>query len=226
MAFTGFPVETIHFLLDLQQNNSRTWFNENRSRYENHLKEPAMQFIGTMGTTLSKIRPDIHIIPKVDGGLFRLNRDTRFGRDKTPYKTNIGILLWEGNRKRMENTGFYFHLEPEKLLLGSGLYMMPPTLMKPFRDAIASESQDSELLNIIEKLEASGYVVGTEHYKRVPTGYDPECPANRFLRFNGLSAIIEMPVPPEVHTPDIIPLCMKHYLAMIPLHKWLLRALP
>jgi len=226
MAFTGFPVETMHFLLDLQNNNSRSWFDENRSRYEDYLKEPAMQFIGAIGSALSETRPEINAIPKVDGGLFRLNRDTRFSRDKTPYKTHIGILLWEGTRKKLENSGFYFHLEPERLLLGTGIYMMPRTLMKPFRDAVAAETRNGKLMKIVKKLETSGYKVGTEHYKRIPTGYDPECPANRFLRFNGLSTIIEMPVPPEIHTPDIIPLCMEHFLAMMPLHQWLLSALP
>lgn len=76
-----------------------------------------------MGDKLKAISPGIHAIPKVNQSLFRLNRDTRFSKDKTPYKTNLGIWFWEGERKRMECSGFYFYLGEGNLMLGTGIHV-------------------------------------------------------------------------------------------------------
>ena len=224
--FQGFLPETLDFMSKLTTHNNREWFDRHRSAYEVDFKEPAFSFISEMGSLLAEVRPEIQAQPRIDGSLFRLNRDVRFSPNKAPYKTHMGILLWEGSRKRMENSGFYFHLEPEKLLLGAGLYMMPRHMIKPFRDAVASDDLGKKLLNVVNQLEATGYTIGTEHYKRTPRDYDPDCPGARFLRFNGLSAIIDMPVPDAVFTRDILQLALSHFQVMTPLHEWLLKAMP
>lgn len=225
MSFNGFPIATIEFLLELADNNNREWFHENKKRYEKELKEPAFKFIETMGEVLSKERPNIQAIPKVNKSFFRLNRDTRFSKNKDPYKTHIGILMWEGNRKRMENSGFYFHVEPEKLLLGAGLYQIPKDLLKPFREAVASDQHSAKLLEIVKDLEKKGYAVGTEYYKKVPKGFDKDHKMEKYLRFNGLSVIAEFDLPKEIHSSEIIDISLEHYKNMMPLHKWLVDAL-
>ncbi len=224
-AFQGFTGDTLQFFAELMANNNKAWFERNRNRYESQVKTPALEFISDMGEALGRIRPNIEAQPRVNGSLFRLNRDVRFSPDKSPYKTHIGILLWEGSRKRMENSGFYFHLEPDRILIGAGLYVMPGYLLKSFRDAVSSPKLGVRLVKLVEQLEEDGYIVGTEHYKRTPRDYDPQIAAARFLRFNGLSAIIEMPVPDLVFTADIIPFVLSHFKAMMPLHLWLLEAL-
>jgi len=80
-----------------------------------------------MGEKLRPLCPGINAIPKVNKSLFRINRDTRFAKDKSPYKTNLGILFWEGQGKRMESSGFYFHLEENLLMIGCGMYKFPKT---------------------------------------------------------------------------------------------------
>ncbi len=224
-VFTGFTEDTLRFFSELSRNNNRLWFEKHRDRYESQVKTPSLAFISDMGEALAGLRPDIQAQPRVNGSLFRLNRDVRFSPDKSPYKTHIGILLWEGTRKRMENSGFYFHLEPDRLLIGAGLYIMPGHLMNPFRDAVSSPRLGPRLVKLVKHLEEDGYTVGTEHYKRTPRDYDPQIAAARFLRFNGLSAIIEMPVPDMVFRSEIIPFALSHFEAMMPLHLWLLEAL-
>jgi uncharacterized protein (TIGR02453 family) len=82
------------------------------------VKGPSGAFVVSMGAKLKAISPAIKAIPKVNQSLFRVNRDTRFSADKSPYKTNLGIWFWEGEKKRMECPGFYFHLDTENLMLG------------------------------------------------------------------------------------------------------------
>ena len=81
---------------------------------------PARLFVGEMGARLKKLSPGVQADPRVDKSIFRIFRDTRFSRDKTPYKTHLGIWFWEGDGPRMECSGFYFHLDPPKLMNGSG----------------------------------------------------------------------------------------------------------
>jgi uncharacterized protein (TIGR02453 family) len=107
--FRGYPRELITFFDQLKRNNTKEWFTEHKKDYEAYVKQPSEGFVLAMGAKLKAISPGIHAIPKVNQSLFRLNRDTRFSKDKTPYKTNLGIWFWEGGRKRMECSGFYFH---------------------------------------------------------------------------------------------------------------------
>lgn len=225
MTFQGFPRGTIEFLLELADNNNRSWFEENRKRYEKDVKAPAFACIESLGAALARVRPDIQAIPKVNGSLFRLNRDTRFAKNKDPYKTHIGILLWEGNRKRMENSGFYFHVEPGLFLLGAGLYMLPRELFQPYREAVDSGKLGPRLAEISEQLETAGYEVGTEQYKRVPKGFPADHPRARFLKFNGLAAMVQMDLPEEIHGPEIIDMAVHHFMEMVPIHQWILDAL-
>ena len=92
MPFKGFDPSILGFLDELAQNNERDWFIENKDRYERLVREPALDFIVAMGPLLDRIAPEFEAVAKKMGGsLMRVFRDTRFGRDKTPYKTNVGI---------------------------------------------------------------------------------------------------------------------------------------
>ncbi|NNL65898.1 MAG: TIGR02453 family protein, partial [Myxococcales bacterium] len=101
------------FLRELQKNNRREWFEANKSRYEDHLKDPALTFISEIGPRLAKVSPHFNAIPKATGGsLFRIYRDTRFSKDKTPYKTHLGIQFRHKQAKDVHAQGFYLHVEP------------------------------------------------------------------------------------------------------------------
>ena len=112
-SFPGFSKESVQFYKSLSKNNDKRWFEEHKADYEQFVLAPAREFVVVLGEKLRKIAPQIHAEPKINQSIFRIYRDTRFSRDKSPYKTNLGIWLWEGVGKRMECSGFYFPFCPD-----------------------------------------------------------------------------------------------------------------
>jgi uncharacterized protein (TIGR02453 family) len=94
---------------------------------------PARSFVTAMGEKLRKIAPGIVADPRVNKSIFRIYRDTRFSKEKTPFKTNLGIWFWEGDLPRMESFGFYFHVEGKKMMLAAGVYMFQKEQLEAFR---------------------------------------------------------------------------------------------
>ena len=108
--FQGFTRETVRFFVDLKTNNNKQWFEQHRMTYETQVLEPAKAFVRAMAPRLKTISQNIIAVPKINKSLFRINRDTRFSLDPSPYKTNLGIYFWEGGPSRLECSGFYFHV--------------------------------------------------------------------------------------------------------------------
>ena len=100
------------FFVDLRQNNTRDWFKDNKQRYESIVKEPLLQFITDFRVPLAIISPHFSAIPRVGGSLFRIYRDTRFSKDKSPYKTAAGVHFRHEAGKSVHAPGFYLHLAP------------------------------------------------------------------------------------------------------------------
>jgi hypothetical protein len=97
-AFPGFARELIEFLSALERNNDKAWFDRNRKTYERLLLEPAKRLVAAMQPALATISPDLRAEPKVGGSILRIARDVRFRQDKTPYKTTLDMMFWEGHR--------------------------------------------------------------------------------------------------------------------------------
>lgn len=220
--FTGFSEATSDFFEQLVLNNNKTWFDDNRKQYDEHVLGPARAFIIALGGELIKHCPRINAIPMVNKSLFRLNRDTRFSKDKTPYKTHLGIWLWEGDAPRMECPGFYFHLEPPHLMLGGGLHMFAKHHLAAYRELAVHKTWGSKLAAVVKQTEDSGLEVHGQHYKRVPRGYDKEHPNAELLKHNGLSAMYKDLIPAEFSSADLVGYCMEYYQKMLPIHMWLL----
>jgi uncharacterized protein (TIGR02453 family) len=229
-SFSGFPKRTVTFLRALAAHNDREWFAAHKDEYEAAVMEPARAFVLAMGERLRRLTPGIKAEPRqsgagrprTDGSLFRLYRDTRFSADKSPFKTNLGILFWEGSGSRMENPGYYFHLEPPTLMLGGGLYIIPRPLLERYRRAVADPEYGPELAAIVRKLlSRPGFTIGGEHFKRVPAGYDPDPAAAGLLRHSGLYAGYEIPIPAELHSTALVDYCFDRFKPMEPLHRWL-----
>lgn len=222
IKFQGFSHETVKFFSDLKKNNTKKWFEAHKKDYETFVMQPARAFVMTMGERLRDQIPDIVAVPKINKSLFRINRDTRFSPDKSPYKTNIGIFFWEGNRPRMECPGFYFHLEPSLVILGAGLYMFPKYLFDTYRNSVMSAKHGRELAEILAKIEKNKeYRIGGEHYKRIPAGFDASHPNAGLLLHNGLHVGVESPIPEEVYSEKLVAYCWKRFQPLIPLHSWL-----
>ncbi len=223
-AFKGFTKETVRFFNALRRNNDRAWFAAHRETYDREVMEPAKAFVMAMGERLRAVVPRINAVPLVNKSIFRINRDTRFSLDPSPYKTNLGLYFWEGTRSRMECPGFYFHLEPPDLFVGGGMYMFPDSFLPKFRRAVVDPKLGRELTKIVTDLRAvPGCEVGGSHYKRVPAGYDPKHPNAELLKHNGLYVGCEDKVPAELFSARLVDYCFERYEPVVPLHRWLMK---
>jgi uncharacterized protein (TIGR02453 family) len=228
--FEGFPRQAPGFLKQLAKNNNRKWFDAHRGRYEAWILEPSRAFVVAMGEKLTRIAPDIEADPRVNGSLFRISRDTRFARDKSPYKTNVGIYFWEGSGKRMECPGFYFHLEPDSLMVGAGIYRFPRGKLEAYRKAAVDKELGHELRAAVNKVGKTsfgrtGCRMPAPHYKRVPAGYDPDHFNAELLKYRGLYAGYEDRVPAELHGARLVDYCFERFRKLEPIHRWLVKAL-
>ncbi|MEM8947140.1 MAG: DUF2461 domain-containing protein [Planctomycetota bacterium] len=141
--FSGFPLGLLHFLNDLSKHNKRDWFQANKSRYESELLEPSLAFIEAMAGPLEKISPHFQAVPKkVGGSLMRIYRDVRFSKDKRPYKTNVGIQFRHAAGKDVHAPGFYFHIDPDEVFLGAGIWHPDSKTLGKLRKAIDKKSTD------------------------------------------------------------------------------------
>lgn len=171
--FSGFGQETTNFLAELAANNNREWFGDNKHRYESCVVDPAFDFILQMGEEISSISTHFEAIPKKQGGsLMRVYRDTRFGKDKTPYKTNIGIQFRHEAGKDVHAPGFYVHIEPDNIFVGLGMWRPEPGALRAIRERIA-ERPDEWLKITGAKGFKSRFALGGESLKRPPKGFDP-----------------------------------------------------
>jgi uncharacterized protein (TIGR02453 family) len=223
-AFSGFTKETVRFYTALRKNNNRAWFEANRETYERHVMTPAKLFVTAMGERLKTVIPGIVAVPKVNKSIFRINRDTRFSLDPSPYKTNLGLYFWDGARSRMESAGYYVGLEPPDIMLGGGMYVIPDNLLGRYRKAVVDPRRGTEIAKIVAALRAiPGCTVEGSHYKRVPAGFDPGHPNAELLKHKGLYASFEMKVPDAFFSAGFVEYCHERFAPVAPLHRWLMK---
>lgn len=221
-VFIGFTKETIKFFDNLSKNNNKAWFEKNKKDYQQFVKEPSTNFIMDMGDYLRELVPEINAIPKVNKSIFRINRDVRFSKDKSPYKTHLALWFWEGDGKRMESSGFYFHLEAEKLMLGVGVYQFPRHLLDTYRQSVIHKKYGKGLDEAITKVSSlKNYFVGGRHYKKIPRGYDKEHPLAEYLLFNGLHAGYTTTIPEEFYSNKLLDYAFNIFKKLSPIHYWL-----
>ncbi len=185
-----FSRDTLTFLNELARNNNRDWFNENKQRYEDEVRGPALDFIRLMDERLDEISPYfLAVAKKVGGSLMRPYRDTRFSRDKTPYKLNVGIQFRHELGKDVHAPGFYVHIEPEESFLGVGIWRPDSPTLGKIRDAIVQ--QPSQWLDVRDyEPFAEMYALSGDALKTWPRGYDRDHPLIADLRrkdFIGIS---------------------------------------
>lgn len=224
-ALKDFPKKTAAYLNKLSKNNNRKWFEANRDNYNSEFLEPCIQFVVEMGDRLQDIDPDIVAIPKVDKSIFRLHRDVRFSKDKTPYKTNAGLYFWNGKMKKMDASGFYFHLEPKHFGVGLGIYMFPPHLLKKYRDVVSKAASVKELHQIVRTLEKKGFTIGGKKFKKTPKGYDPKTLYPGYLLYEGIYTWYESDDLKKIDGGKAVTIVFKIFKDMLPLHKWLVKNL-
>lgn len=216
----NFPFTVVQFLKELKNNNNKIWFENNREKFNELLLAPALQFVVDLGEELKKISPEINAVPKIDKSIFRLHRDVRFSKDKSPFKTNLGLYFWEGKRKRMECSGFYFHAEPGLYFMGTGMYMFDKELTAKYRAAVYNPDKGKKLRDIIKKIEKK-YEVKGEKLKKVPRGFDPEYPYADLLKHDSLYTLYESKNMDDLYNGDAVKIAAKFFNETVALHNWL-----
>src|SRR5215212_12031343 len=135
----SFSAALFTFLRELKANNRRDWFQANKARYEEDVKEPALAFIEDIGHRLPEVAP--HLVADTKS-LFRIHRDTRFAKDKTPYKTHVGIYFRHARAAEADTPGLYLHLEPGHVFLGAGIWHPGSPGLKRIRDALVARPDE------------------------------------------------------------------------------------
>ena len=138
-----FTSATYAFLRDLSANNDREWFAANKGRYVDKVQEPALEFINDFGPRLARISPHFTADARIVGGsLFRIHRDTRFAKDKTPFKKNTGVQFRHEAAKDAHAPGYYLHIEPSGTFMGVGLWRPETAVAYGIRRHIADNPSD------------------------------------------------------------------------------------
>ncbi|MBI3776254.1 MAG: DUF2461 domain-containing protein [Gammaproteobacteria bacterium] len=138
MAKRFFTQASFDFLASLDAHNNRDWFEQHKQAYEDAVRTPALDFIAAMADDIHCISPHFLAMPKKAGGsLMRVYRDVRFGKDKRPFKTNIGIHFRHVRGKDVHAPGFYVHLDPNECMLGAGIWHPDAPALNRIREAIA-----------------------------------------------------------------------------------------
>jgi uncharacterized protein (TIGR02453 family) len=182
---------TIKFLKDLKKNNNKPWFDINRKRYE-EAKADFANFVQQVIDAHSKKDKTISAL-KAKDCMFRINRDVRFSKDKSPYKTNFGASINKGGKKAFSTAGYYFHLEPGQCFVGGGIYQPMPDELKKVRQEIDYNFKDFKKIIQSKKFKALyGDLSKDAEYSlsRVPKGYEPDNPAAEYLKLKSYIAFV------------------------------------
>lgn len=179
MAGRGyFSRATFTFLKDLKENNDRDWFGENRHRYEEHVKDAALRLIEDIAPHLRKISPHFTATPR---SLFRIHRDTRFSKDKSPYKTAIGVHFRHERSRDAHAPGYYFHVAPGEVFVACGIWHPDSPTLRAIRERIVEDPAAWKRASRGRKF-SDAFELAGESLKRAPKGFDPEHPLIEDLR--------------------------------------------
>jgi uncharacterized protein (TIGR02453 family) len=219
-TFAGFPKEGLQFFNNLASSNTKEWFAAHKQDYIDYIQIPAQEFVMALGPELRKISPTMEFAPSTSrGSIMRIYRDLRFSKDKTPYKTHLGVTFWDGKHAKLENPGYFFHMDSESAYLYGGLHMFSKPILEAYRQAVADDKLGPKIQSAIDSVASSGeYKVDGDKYKRVPRGFELDHPRADLLLYKGIwSRSPELNVA-EITSPALVDICVRHAQAMAPLH--------
>ncbi len=234
-AFTRFESEALTFLRGLKRRNEKPWFEANRPTYERAVKLPLQRLAEELDVRFAALAPEFVAPPR--RALFRIHRDVRFSKDKSPYKTHAALWVFHRDAGRgvgrsvgeaHGGAGFYFHLEPGASLVAGGYWMPPRPALNIIRERLAEDYRAFATL-----VKAPGFVRRFRsltddepgvRLTRVPRGFAPDHPAAEWLRFNSFTASRGL-TDAEALSPKLVDTILKDYAALLPMVRWLNGAL-
>jgi uncharacterized protein (TIGR02453 family) len=220
-GFAGFPPEGIEFFRKLMRNNRREWFQPRKETFETQLRQPMLELVQSLNSELKRFAPEY--VTEPEKAVYRIYRDTRFSKDKTPYKDHIAASFSRRGGTSHGTGGYYCAVSHKEVAVGGGVYMPEPETLSAIRHHIA---QHHEELRKILGAKAVRTLLGDlqgEQLTRVPKGFSPEHPAADLLRFKRFILYVELP--PELATSrDLQAEIVKRFKALTPFLKFLTAA--
>jgi uncharacterized protein (TIGR02453 family) len=189
MASPRFSPKAIAFLRALKRNNRREWFQPRKAEFDALLREPMLAIVQQLAIDFRSFAPELSADPK---SIFRIYRDIRFSSDKSPYKTHVAASF--PNRRVANGGGLYFHVEPDGVWVGGGIYAPDTSVLQAEREHIAANFRRFRAIvespafrRVLDPLD------GGEHLQRVPRGFPPDHPAAEYLKYRMFIAGREFP---------------------------------
>jgi uncharacterized protein (TIGR02453 family) len=171
-----FTPDLLRFLSELKKHNERDWFNANKERYERSVRDPFLHFVADLGPKLKSISPHFVADPRpVGGSMMRIYRDTRFSKDKTPYKTAVMAHFWHARAKEGATPAFYLRIAPGDSTVGAGVWHPEPGALKRIRNAIVDDEKTWARIKAGREFKTTCGMAG-ESLKRPPPGFDKDHP--------------------------------------------------
>jgi uncharacterized protein (TIGR02453 family) len=227
--FAGFRTQALTFFRQLKRRNTRSWFEAHRAVYEEEVRHPLRALVEELDVSLARFAPEIVGDPR--RSIFRIHRDVRFSRDKSPYKTHAACWLYHIDAGRgvggeaQGGAGFYFQLSPGDCLLGAGIWMPPRDALNRLREALAEAPDRFESIVLAPAFRRRfGALDEDAMLKRLPRGYTESHPAARWLRHQSFTAgrvLTER----EALSPRLAPMLARDFAALTPFVRWLNDAL-
>lgn len=202
-TFDGIPASAFSFYAELEENNNREWWLDNKKRYDAGVKEPLTALTEELKAEFGPAK------------IFRPNRDVRFSQDKSPYKTAQGAFA-----ATQEGVGFYVQISADGLLIGGGYHSHTPAQLARYRAAVDAPASGEELQRIVGAVEAAGFAIEGEKLKTVPRGIDKEHPRAELLKHKSLQAGLDVGQPDWLSTPAARDEIAARWEVLRPLVEW------
>jgi len=212
--FAGFPRQMATFFRLLEKNNQREWFTTHKEIFETHVRGPMIELVALLNKRLEDFAP-AHVAEDPAKFIYRIYRDTRFSKDKTPYKTHIGATFSHQTLSRHGGAGYYFEVSHRCVGIAGGVYMPGPEELHAFREAIVADPQkflqlaeDRKTCNLLGPMQG-------ERLTRLPKAYQSQAtnPAAEYLKFKQLYWYVELPASLAL-TPQLPATLTRYFQAM------------
>ena len=213
MSF-AFPTDAVDFFRELKANNTKEWFADNKDRHKRSVQAPSKEFAEHMTQSLQELA-DMDLESKI----FRIHRDLRFSKDKTPYKPYQHFLFSPPGRGKA-GPSFFFALEPDKLILGVGMFEFSKPELDIYRKSVDSVLGE-ELDGLLTKQLDQGHRLREPSLKKVPRGYASDHPRSELLKRKGLSVWKDLPDVGMANQTGLVDKMVAEYAPLLPVFRWL-----
>jgi len=218
ISFQGFPEAGMQFFRSLARHNRREWFQPRKHIYEEQVKAPMAELVTALNAEMMRFAPD-HVVEPAKA-IYRIYRDTRFSKDKTPYKTHIAAIFPRRGTEKHGGAGLYFSVAPHEIEVAGGVYMPGPDALRCIRWHVAEHHEDFDRIVKSRKLRALMGDMHGDQLSRVPKGFPCDHPAADLLRYKQWLFYVMLD-PAIATTPKLLPEVRNRFEAMMPFLEFL-----